>query len=258
MKTSIAGAIGIILGLTTPGVAQVIIAPDSVAYGRTYGEWAAAWWQWALSIPATAHPLFDTPAGNPADCGTGQREPNGATGPVFFLGGKFCRSDDATCTPGTATRNCTVPAGKALFFPVVNAEFSTLEETTNPSTSVPGCGPGPTGLTINCLRLAAQAAIDPTTNLAVQIDGRPIRDLKSKFRVQSPAFDITLPTNNNLFNAIGEGPFNGGTYSPSVDDGVYVMLAPLSTGSHRLRFTGTFAQVNPPFVVDITYNLTVQ
>src|SRR5690242_17543598 len=110
MKKSIAGAIGLILGLTTPGAAQVI-SPGSVVGGRTYSEWAAAWEQWALSIPATAHPLFDSPPGNPADCSTGQMTPDGKTGPVFFLGGKFCRSNANSCTPGTATRRCTVPAG---------------------------------------------------------------------------------------------------------------------------------------------------
>jgi hypothetical protein len=80
MKNAITGAIGLYLGLMTPGFAQAspVIPRDSVAFGRTYSDWAAAWWQWALSIRATAHPLFDT-----ADCGTGQ------TGPVFFWEEKF-------------------------------------------------------------------------------------------------------------------------------------------------------------------------
>ena len=73
-------------------------------------------------------------------------------------------------------------------------------------------------------------SIDPTTKLAVQIDGQPIQDLKSNFREQSIAFDFTLPS-DNLFNAEGEGPFNAGTYSLGVDDEIYVMCqAPFCRG----------------------------
>jgi len=55
-----------------------VIDRDSVAYGRTYGDWMAAWDQWALSIPVANHPLFDN-----GDCSVGQ------SGPVWFLGGNF-------------------------------------------------------------------------------------------------------------------------------------------------------------------------
>ena len=104
------------------------------------------------------------------------------------------------------------------------------------------------------MRTSAKNSIDATTNLTVVIDGQSIENLKSNFRVQSPAFDFTLPTSNNLFNAVGEGPFNGGTYSLAVDDGVYVMLAPLSAGDHTLHFTGT---IPPGFNINITYHLHI-
>src|SRR5262245_57270273 len=47
-------------------------------FGMTYGQWSAAWWQWATSLSADHHPLFDT-----ADLSTGQ------SGHVWFLGGTF-------------------------------------------------------------------------------------------------------------------------------------------------------------------------
>ena len=91
MKSSIIGAIGLILALGTQGFAQdqgnLAISRDSVAFGRTYSEWAAAWWQWALSIPVSVHPLFDH-----GDCKTGQ------SGPVYFLGGSF--------NSASASRSC--------------------------------------------------------------------------------------------------------------------------------------------------------
>ena len=70
--------------------------PYAKAYGLTYGEWSAAWWQWALSLPVGAHPLFDT-----ADCSAGQ------SGKVFFLGGTFVTTTDPSGTVvGEAERDC--------------------------------------------------------------------------------------------------------------------------------------------------------
>jgi hypothetical protein len=60
---------------------SIVIDRDSIAYGRTYSEWSAAWEQWVYSIPASRHPLFDN-----GDCGTEQ------SGPVWFLGGSSVRT----------------------------------------------------------------------------------------------------------------------------------------------------------------------
>jgi len=46
-----------------------------------------------------------------------------------------------------------------------------------------------------------------------------------------------------------------GTYGPTVDDGVYLMLAPLSAGAHTIHFT--VAAPDGTFSLDVTYNLTV-
>jgi hypothetical protein len=86
------------------------------------------------------------------------------------------------------------------------------------------------------------------------LDGVRIPNLKNNFRVQSTAFVFTLP-DDNLFTAVGEGPYSGGSYFPGVDDGVYVMLAPLRAGAHKVHFHGAFPQYN--FTLDITYNLMV-
>jgi hypothetical protein len=267
---SIAGAIGLVLGFAAPALADnqwgqgyPVIPRESVAFGKTYGDWAAAWWQWALSMPPTNSPLYDT-----AGCGGGQTGLDGNTGPVFFLGGKYCVAG-SSCTPGVVTRACTVPAGKALFFPVVNVEDTVLEEGTNPT---PECNPTnaspPPPTTINCLRQAVLDAMDTAANLSLQIDSQSIPNdvLKTYFREQSPVFDFTLPNaTNNLFVNGGEGPFTGCSLAPAgvpgtcfigVDDGVYVMLSPLSAGSHTLHFLGTIQQFN--FSLNITYHLTVQ
>jgi len=227
-----------VMAQNSPQIPQPkVIATDSAAYGRTYGEWSAAWWQWAFSIPVASHPLFDN-----GDCSVGQ------SGPVWFLGGKFCATG-AICS-GSATRSCVVPASKALFFPVINVEDSAPEE--------PGFGCGDSlppllSGTIAEMRKCDESFIDGTHGLKVDVDGRALLNLKSNFRVQSAQFDITLPS-DNLLTAIGEGPFAAGTYSPAVDDGIYVLLPPLSVGSHTLHFQGSFAN---GFKESITYNLTV-
>jgi hypothetical protein len=199
------------------GLTSKVIAPDFVIAGRTYGEWSAAWWQWATSIPVSSNPLFDN-----GDCTTGQ------TGQVFFLGGKFCSG--SSCSSLTATRQCTVPSRKNIYFPIVNA--------------VDGI-PGP-GDTINSFRKINQDTIDGTTKVEADLDGRRLDDL-GRFRIQSSAFDFLLP-DDNLFGILA------GTYEIAADDGVYVMLQPLSPGTHLLHFTGTFAG---GFSLDITYRLKV-
>jgi len=226
--------VAIVLGLALlavpSAIAQLVIPPSSVAYGRTYGEWSAAWQQWALSIPVAHHPLFDN-----GDCSVGQ------SGPVWFLGGKFCANNSPNCGTKHVIRSCSVPAGKALYIPILNAEWSVLE-LNDPKAQIAD------------LRSDAEANLDAAANLSFDIDGVKIPRLKKDFRVQSTAFVFTLP-DDNLFNAVGEGPYPGGSYFPGVDDGVYVMLSPLSAGQHNLHFHGAFPVFN--FTLDITYYLTV-
>ncbi len=209
---------------TDNGLTSQVIAPDAVIAGRTYGEWSAAWWQWALSISVSSNPLFDK-----GDCNTGQ------TGQVFFLGGKFCITGDTSCNASTAKRQCTVRGGKNLFFPIVNSVDS-----------VPPPG------NIDNFRFVVQGVIDGTTKLEADLDGQSIKDLRA-FRIQSSVFGFTLP-DDNVFTALGQ-PEPPGTYFPAVDDGVYVMLKPLPPGPHLLHFTGSFPAFN--FSFDITYQLKV-
>lgn len=204
-----------------------VIDRESVAFGRTYSEWSAAWEQWADSIPTANHPLFDNGLIS-----------FGQTGPVWFLGGKFCAVGNTNCGTTNVVRFGDIPAGTALYVAVFNSEDSTLEN--------------PLKQQINDLRAAVQGGIDPAT-VSMEVDGVSIHDLKDDFRVQSPAFAFTIP-DDNFFKALGEGDFKAGSYFPGVDDGVYVMLAPLPLGLHTIHFRGS----NPFFTLDITYHLHVK
>jgi hypothetical protein len=207
-----------------------VLPPQSHPFGKTYGEWEAALWQWTYSMPADHHPLTDT-----APASSGQ------TGHVWFLGGTFA----PTVGPGgefigQVTRDATIPAGTALFFPIINVESSTLE------------GNGATQAELSASSKYLADFINPDS-LFVKVDGQSLQGLAS-YRSQSPLFTFgPLPANNLL------GAPEGAT-SPSVSDGYHVMLAPLSVGQHTLEFGGRLdaPPLNLTFIQDVTYHITVQ
>jgi hypothetical protein len=211
-------------GNDNPGVIPV----NATFHGLTYGEWSARWWQWAFSLPIDQHPLFDT-----ADCSEGQ------SGPVWFLGATFV----STTTPNGETlafadRTCSVPAGVSLFFPVANAEASTIEGN---------------GATDAELRSAAEFFQDFVQNLSCEVDGKSIEGLDG-YRVQSPLYTFGPLPDNNILQSFGlDAP--AGSTSLSVADGVYLMLAPLPVGPHTIHFHAEIPDFL--FFIDVTYHLDV-
>jgi hypothetical protein len=192
-----------------------ILPPQAGAFGTTYAELQAEWWQWALGIPVAENPLLDA---------TGENAALDQEGKVFFLAGSF---------GGVYERTCQVPAGKALFFPVVN----------NIWIGFPGDPPTP----IEELRAIIAGWIDATEDVvSCEIDGEPIKNLGA-YRTQSPVFDVEIPVDPDGWQAWG---IPAGIDGPCVDDGIYLLLAPLSVGEHTIRFI-------VPDVMDVTYNLTV-
>lgn len=81
-----------------------VYAPGSEPFGLPHSEWAARWYRWALAIPLAQNPLMDT---------TGDQASVGQSGPVSFLAG-------TAGDPPFAERSCRVPAGKAIFYPIIN------------------------------------------------------------------------------------------------------------------------------------------
>lgn len=229
MNAKVIAVTVVVIGLMTAGTIrgaqanEKIIPVNANAYGNTYGEWSARWWQWLLSIPAATNPNLDTTGANCA-----QKQ----AGPVFYLVGTFGGS--------AVTRNCTVPAAKALFFPIINSLFGA---------GVGDCDPTNPGVPCNLadLRVASIASLDSVT-LAASIDGKPLQNLDRQ-RVQSPVLTITFP----VLAVFG---LPAGTFAPNVSDGYWLMLSPLRPGNHTIHFKGTIT--GGPFVVEVTYMLTVQ
>jgi hypothetical protein len=169
----------------------------------SYGEWSAAWWQHVLTFTNDKSPIMD-PNGDACNSGQG--------GPVFFLAG---------AGSGSATRTCIVPAGKALFVPIINFECSTLE---------PGDFHADDGQQARkCATWWGEGV--SIQSLKFTIDGRSVIGLHN-FRVVSPFFEFIIPTTENFLGV------EGYTSGLSASDGYWVMVKPLSPGIHVIHFEG--------------------
>jgi hypothetical protein len=190
-------------------------------YG-SYSEMSAKWWTWALELPVEGHPFIDDP---------GFDVTNGQSGYVWFLAAPF----------GTVERTCTIPANKALFVGMLNAEASDLEGLGN---------------TYEEQKATAKFYADHILNVFASLDGATVWKIEN-YRVVSPQFSFTAPT------PWIEGA-TGGT-GTSVADGYFLYIEPMTAGAHTLHFSGSFhfsIAEGDPFdydaSVDMTYHLTVQ
>ena len=138
-----------------PGVVPV----NQKAFGTTYADLSARWWQWVLGIRTSKNPQLDKTG---KDCGVNQSER------VWFLAGTFGGDP--------VVRSCTVPAEAPLFIPVVN---------------VVAFDPFPNE-TVDDLRNQAAAFIDGVSVLEARIDGVSVVNLQN-YRVQSPVFSFVVP-----------------------------------------------------------------
>jgi hypothetical protein len=220
-------AAGMLLGLLAPSASAssfTIVQPTEKYAGKTYGQWSAAWWQWAANISEPNSPVTDATG---ADCAVKQK------GPVWFLAGT---------TGGSATRSCTVPADKAILVPVLNAECDTLTPPTIGGTEAE-------------LRACARDLIDHVTQTSASVDGTAI-DLgpvsQGRFRFQSPLFTITFAPNNGFYP---DGSVAG--TGKAVADGFWVLIKPLSKGRHTVDFQGTAVFGDFVFQVGVHYDLIV-
>jgi hypothetical protein len=228
----VAVVISICLSTTPPLLAQQAedsadartFSPRSAVFGMTYGDWAAAFWQWEASLP-----LSKNPAVTGTNCLIGQEN-----GPVFFAPASF---------GGSMTVSCTIPARKAIFITVLTDECSTVEP-------APFHGSNPQELR-NC-NGAGTDPLDPNT-LTLTVDNKPVvRDLRP-FRVQTPSFKFIMPSSDNFLHLPGVAS------ATSELDGYFVMLQPLPKGQHVIHSGGSFTSGPPAgFTAFITLNLTVE
>lgn len=223
-----------------------VIPPHAKYGGLSYGDWGGLWWRWAFSIPPEQNPVLDA---------TGELGHVGQSGPVWFLAGTF---------GGPAERTVSVPAGKALFFPLINYFWVTT--CVDEPRTIDGIRP---------LVAPFADAVDPASELSAEIDGVSVKNL-GQYRGESRLFCTGLdlfgvvtvedllasgfcaegvdydPNCSDLPNPEEHyGPADG--FGPAMSDGYWLMLAPLSVGEHTIHF----AAMSGDLSLDVTYHLTV-
>jgi hypothetical protein len=208
--------------ISLPVVAPIWTTPAH----QTYGGWAAEWWQWALGVPAAVNPVTDT---------TGEHCAQRQVDKVWFLAGSF--------SADPVVRACTVPAGKSLFFPLINnAYFAFLNDQPDTRTEE---------------FVRSQGSCTLPANISVWIDGfkipRPTVFFTGPSGSQSPIFNVQLPPGNVL--GADETSVPELVLSPSAEQGYYLFVLPLSPGTHTIRWIASGCTEGNS--QDITYNLTI-
>jgi hypothetical protein len=209
------------MGNTTAISTVDVYAPNSKPYNKTYGEWNQIWWEWAQTEPIANNPIHDSTG---EKCAVNQVDPN-----VWFLAGT---------TGGRVERDCTIPASKAILFPLLNTECSTAED--------------PSLTTDAALRDCARnnAPDRAQVVLKASLDGQEIPDLEN-YWTESSLYNYTLPEDNIW--GVAAGP------TQEVAAGYYLMLKPIPPGIHTLQFSGANIDLTgtQTFATEVIYNLNV-
>jgi hypothetical protein len=213
-------------------LAALTLGPAPAARADKYGQLTAEWWQWVYKQPVATNPLFDLTGDRAAN---GQENGSGPAGKYFFLAGVFNVS-------GIADRTITVPAGQALFFPVINTEWDNV-------------GVAAKTYKVPQLRALAAGGIDAVLETHATLNGMPLQIV----RITSPVFSYWLPPTDNIYEFFGvtnpDGSPVTGTIKPAYADGYWVEIPPLPRGGpYLLNFGGSA----PGFTLDITYHITIQ
>ena len=168
--------------------------------------------------------------GQPAHRSLGRFCAQGQRGDIWFLAGNL---DGTPASP--IKRSCTIPAGKALFFPLVNAFSGYLI----------GADPADQDSVAAQREIVRTFGVHASAGLSVTVDGRP-----APFRFEeSVPFTVVLPIDNVY------GLTDHFLLYPTVDAGYYSYLPPLCPGTHRLVFTGRLP--GKP-MLRVMYQLTIR
>ena len=204
-----------------------IFPPESKPYGLTFAEHQQNFWKWVLEIPANESPVNDRTG---EKCANGQSNSNSS---VFYL---------SFNNGGISTRSCEVPAGKGLFIPIMQVEFSEKE--------VPNAS-------IEDLRRAVTKDQDSVNSLYLKIGDKEYKygDL-IKYRTQTDVFEVVFPE-NGIFGVIEGG------VSKVIGDGFYIITEPLTKGNYSVHFKSSLICLDPDcaepyFAQDNKYNILAE
>lgn len=182
------------------------------------------WVRWVLGLPQTPGPISD-PTG--AQCGLGQ------DGNVWFLAGTF---------GGPATRECTIPQGKQLYFPLVNW-FGFRHEVDEEE--------------IAATVAWVDSVFERTCGLTLRIDGEDVVAGDLDDMLEEQWVEVYEPFDGMVDgNWLGSG--NPGGLYHMLTAGYYARIQPLPPGDHVLELGGRICDGEQTwFETSVTYNLHI-
>jgi len=212
-----------------------VFSADSRPYGATYQQWAARFWQRKLSLPVDA-------ASEQLPLSAGQ------SGPVWVLARPGARSGGVL----VETNVFSVPAGKALLVEALGEWADDSDcPTFDPFTEIQ-------------LRNFLSSNWGAVSQISCTLDGVTVPGTtdprNTPYLIGSRAFSYTLADHDNVLGVdFGLTCIpDGTTIDGAVDEGVFLMFAPLPVGHHTIHTLGVVGPAPSPFVVvDSTYEITV-
>lgn len=197
------------------------VGASSAVVQRGNAQLTEQWWQWAMASPRPSSPVSDQ---------TGDHCAVGQGGDTWFLAGGFGSS--------RIHRKCVVPAGRSIFFPLINMVYWPTRDSVG----------------FSCEQAKKLAALNNETaiDLFAEIDGKSIEGLND-YRIAS----------DRCFNVFSRVPPTQDSYNayPSATDGYWLLLPPLAPGPHTIKFGGRYNRKSVYFgrmVQDIEYELLVE
>lgn len=181
---------------------NVVVATHEEVAGLYQHEYANMWWQWAVSMNSAESPVIDKTG---EKCGVNQ------AGPVWFLAGGYGTSK--------IRRECSIPSDKYIFFPVINTIFYPSDPEAN----------------LSCESVKKEAAVNNQhlRSFKVAVDDQVLVNPVFHRVSSNKCFDLVARKENN--------PKQLEAY-PSATDGYWIMLKPLSVGTHRISFHAEYHQ----------------
>jgi hypothetical protein len=193
-------------------IGSFMLNNSAIPYNTTIPEWTAKWWKWAYSFSG----YFNNPLLDPN--GTALMKFQPADQPVFFLSGAY---------NSVGNRTVTIPFGKPILFPVLNAEISFSDF--------------PNAKGEDDLKKTLDSDLAAATYVGAELNGTSL----PYQRIKADLFDLSV-SKDNIFN-VQSGP------TQAVADGYWVFLKPLPVGKYMIHVKGE----QPFYRSEVTYEINI-